>query len=64
MFYEASIYSQIVSNKSILKRSEKKIYIREVLPCNSFSKILYIIKVKTINKALNLKQTAIFLSQY
>ena len=64
MFYEASIYSQIVSNKSILKRSEKNIYIREVLPCNSFSKILYIIKVKTINKALNLKQTAIFLSQY
>lgn len=64
MFYEASIYSQIVSKKSILKRSEKNIYIREVLPCNSFSKILYIIKVKTINKALNLKQTAIFLSQY
>ena len=64
MFYEASIYSQIVSKKSILKRSEKNIYIREVLPCNSFSKILYIIKVKTINKALNLKQTTIFLSQY
>ena len=54
IFYEVIIKSQILSNKFIFKK------IREVLPYNLPSKVLYAISTKPIDMALNVKQTIIY----